>query len=272
VIRLAGMTSIFPDMTLDEGIAALKRYGYDGLEARVEWGHKSGIEASLSASERADVRKKVEDAGLEICAIATSVRAAEADDAARAKHMKDLETYIDLAADLGAKYVRTFGGQRPRDRDLKYIVDYVVAAYQSVLPRAEDRGVVVLMETHDDWSHSSEVAAVVERVNHPNLKVLWDIMHPQRMMEKPEETFNVIGALTRHLHAHDGTYPEGGTRVQMAPLGEGIFDHATPLRLLQQAGFDGYFSVEIIHAPGSEHDAEGVLKQYAAAFRAMVGR
>ncbi|NPV07715.1 MAG: sugar phosphate isomerase/epimerase [Anaerolineae bacterium] len=272
MIRLAGMTSIFPDMTLDEGLAALKRYGYEGLEARVEWGHRSGIEASLSPTERADVRKKVEDAGLTVCAIATGVRAAEADEEARAKHMRDLVTYVDLAADLGAPYVRTFGGQRPRDRELKYVIDYVVEAYRSVLSRAADRGVVVLMETHDDWSHSSEVAAVVERVDHPNLKVLWDIMHPQRMMEKPEETFSVIGALTRHLHAHDGIYPAGGSRVQMVPLGEGVFDHATPLRLLQEAGFDGYFSVEVIHAPGSQHDAEGVLRQYAEAFRRMVGR
>jgi hypothetical protein len=39
MIRLAGMTSIFPDWTLAEGIAALKRHGYDALEARVEWRH-----------------------------------------------------------------------------------------------------------------------------------------------------------------------------------------------------------------------------------------
>lgn len=272
MIRLAGMTSIFPDMTLEEGLAALSRYGYDGLEARVEWKHRSGIEASLTAAQRAEVRKKVEGAGLEICAVATGVRAAEGDAELRGKHMRDLDTYIDLAADLGAKYVRTFGGPRPRDRELKYVIDYVVDAYSSVLDHAVDRSVVVLMETHDDWSHSSEVAAVVERVSHPNLKVLWDIMHPQRMMEKPPETFGVIGHLTRHLHAHDAVYPNGGTRVEMVPLGEGVFDHATPLQLLDEAGFDGYFSVEVIHAPGSEHDAESVLRQYAEAFRAMMGR
>ncbi|NLT42085.1 MAG: sugar phosphate isomerase/epimerase [Anaerolineae bacterium] len=271
MIRLAGMTSIFPDLTLEEGLAALSRHGYQGLEARVEWKHRSGIEASLTAAQRAEVRRKVEDAGLTVCAVATSVRAAEGDPEARAKHMRDLDGYIDLAADLGAQYVRTFGGPRPRDRELKYVVDYVVEAYSSVLDHAADRSVVVLMETHDDWSHSSEVAAVVERVNHPNLKVLWDIMHPQRMMEKPAETFGVIGHLTRHLHAHDGVYPEGGTRMEMRPLGEGVFDHATPLRLLDEAGFDGFFSVEVIHAPGSDHDAEGVLRQYSEAFRRIMG-
>ena len=44
-------------------------------------------------------------------------------------------------------------------------------------------------------------------------------------------------------------------------LGQGVFDHSTPWRLLEAAGYDGYFSIEVIHAPGSDHDAEGVLKQ-----------
>ena len=272
MVRLAGMTSIFPDWSLDEALVALRRYGYEGLEPRVEWNHKSGIEAGLSAAERAEVRRKVEDAGLVVCAVATSVRSAEADPDARARQMEDLRRYIDLAADLGAKYVRTFGGQRPRDRELKYVIDYVAEAYLSVMPRAADRGVVVLMETHDDWCHSSEVRAVVEQVDHPNLRVLWDIMHPQRLMEEPEETFRAIGHLTAHLHAHDGIYPSGGQHVQVVGLGEGVFDHATPVRLLEESGFDGFFSVEVIHAPGSEHDAEAVLRQYAAAFREMTGR
>jgi len=270
MIRLAGMTSIFPDWTLDDGLAALKRYGYEGLEVRVEWGHKAGIEAGLSARDRAEIRKKVEDAGLTVCAIATGVHSAEGDDEKRAEHMEDLRRYIDLAADLGAGYVRTFGGQRPRDRELKYIVDYVVESYLSVLGQAAGRGVTVLMETHDDWSHSSEVRAVVEQANHANLRVLWDIMHPQRMMEKPEETFATIGHLTKHVHAHDGIYPKGGKHTEVVALGKGVFDHATPLRLLKQAGFDGYFSVEVIHNSGSEHDADGVLRQYAEAFRSMV--
>ena len=43
--------------------------------------------------------------------------------------------------------------------------------------------------------------------------------------------------------------------------------HATPLNMLKDAGFGGYFSVEVIHAPGSGHDADGVLANYAKVFR-----
>jgi len=268
MIKLATMSSVCPDWNLEETIAGMKRHGYQGLEPRVEWSHASGIEAELSAEGRAEVRKQMEGEGLEICCIATSVRMAAPEPENQAKHVEDLKKYIELAADLGCPQIRTFGGQRGRDRELAAIVDYVVEGYMKALPMAADAGVTVLMETHDDWSCSAPVRAVVEQAGHPNLKILWDIMHPQRMLEKPEETFQVVGEYTRHLHAHDGSYVNG--KMQTGPLGEGAIDHAVPLQLLNEAGFSGYFSVEVIHAPGSDHDAEGVLKQYGEQFREIM--
>ena len=55
-----------------------------------------------------------------------------------------------------------------------------------------------------------------------------------------------------------------------AILGSGLFDHAIPLRLLSEAGFSGYFLVEVIHKPGSAHDADAVSAQYAEQFQAIV--
>jgi hypothetical protein len=43
-VKIATMTSVCPDWTLDEIIAGMLRHGYTGLEARVEWQHASGIE------------------------------------------------------------------------------------------------------------------------------------------------------------------------------------------------------------------------------------
>jgi len=253
MIELSTMSSVCPDWTLDEVLAGMKRHGYKGLEPRVEWEHKCGIEADLSAAARAEVRDKVAGEGLEICCLATSVRMATADEQARAGHVEDLRKYIDLAHDLGCPLIRTFGGRRSQEIQLAAVVEYVAEGYRQVVDQAADAGVTVLMETHDDWCCSASVRAVVETVDHPNVRALWDIMHPQRMMEKPAETFLAIGELTRHLHAHDGSYIDG--KMHTGPLGQGAIDHAEPLALLQEFGFSGYFSVEVIHAPGSDHDA-----------------
>ena len=135
----------------------------------------------------------MEDEGLEICCIATGARMAVPDAAERAGHVEDLKKYIDLAADLGCGLVRVFGGQRDRGREWTAVVDYVVEGFEQVLPAAAERGVTLLLETHDDWCCSAPVRAVVERAGHPNLQVLWDFMHTQRVLEEPAESFQTAG-------------------------------------------------------------------------------
>ena len=71
------------------------------------------------------------------------------------------------------------------------------------------------------------------------------------------------------MTAPDGQIVDGKLQVSEM-LGDGLFDHEIPLRLLSEAGFNGYFSVEVIHKPGSEHDADGVLRQYAEQFQAIM--
>lgn len=269
MFRLAVMSSVCPDWDLETITAAMRRHGYQGLEPRVEWGHACGIEADLSPARRREVRARLEGEELAISCIATGARLAAPDPQERARHVESLMRYIDLAGDLGCPWVRTFGGPRARDQEPAAVVEYVAEGYRPLLAQAEARGVTLLLETHDDWSCAAPVRAVVEQVGHPRLRVLWDFMHPQRMMERPEETFLAIGPLTEYLHGHDGIYSEGG-RMQIVGLGQGVIDHAGPLRLLAGAGFAGYFSVEVIHQRQKPHDAEGVMRQYAEGFRELV--
>ena len=126
----------------------------------------------------------------------------------------------------------------------------------------------MLFETHDDWCSTAPVRAVIETVDNQRLQVLWDFMHPQRVLETPEESFLAVGMLTRHTHAHDGHYVDGKIQV-LSRLGDGVIDHATPLQLLKRAQFAGYVSLEVIHAKGSDHDADAVLCQYAEALREL---
>ena len=192
MIKLATMSSVCPDWTLDQVVEGMQRHGYQGFEPRVEWGHASGIEATLTARERERIRARMEGEGLEICCIASGARMAAADPAERAGHVEEVKKYIDLAADLGCSRVRVFGGERDRRRELMAVVDYVVEGFAQVLPAAESRGVTLLLETHDEWCASAPVRAVVEQTGSPHLRVLWDFMHPQRELEKVEESFQVL--------------------------------------------------------------------------------
>lgn len=265
MVKLSTMTSVCPDWTVAEIVEGMLKHGYEGLEPRVGWGHKAGLELDSSSSDRDGARAKLEAAGLRVCCVATGARFATEDPSELAGYIEEAKKGIDLAADLGAPVVRTFGGQRGKGQ-LLGIVNRTAEAYKQVMDHAAERGVTVMLETHDEWCVSAQVRSVVERVNHPNMAVLWDFMHTQRFMERTEETMATIGSLTRHIHAHDGRYRENGTALDTVDLGQGELDHETPLRLLNEIGYDGYFSVEVIHKPGSDHDADGTLKNYAEGF------
>jgi sugar phosphate isomerase/epimerase len=260
------MTSVCPDWDLPTIVEGMLRHGYVGLEPRVGWGHRAGLETDLSPAARAEARRRLEDAGLAVCCVASGARFAATAPAERRASLAETRRCIELAADLGCPLVRTFGGPRSEPWQLHHYVEHVVEGYREVLPEASAAGVTLLLETHDDWSASAPVRAVVERVGHERCAVLWDLLHPMRVMERPEVTFQNLSALTRHLHVHDYDYgPDGRSRA--AALGEGLYDHEPPLRLLADAGFSGYASVEIIHGRGTEHDADGVLGQYAGKLR-----
>ena len=260
---LATMSSVCPDWTLKEVVEGMKRHGYKGFEPRVEWGHASGVEADMSADARAETKRSFADEGLEICCIATGVRMAAPDESERAQHIEDLRRYIELAADLGCPFIRTFGGQRAGG-ELSPVVEYTAAGYAQIV----DEGSVRRCDSADGNARRlvppAPVRAVVEMVNHDREGQRGTSCTRSRVMERPAETFANLGDITLHTHAHDGAIVDG--RMQVGALGEGIIDHATPLKLLEEAGFSGYFSVEVIRKPGSDHDADGVLANYAEVF------
>lgn len=268
MIKLATMTSVCPDWTLDQIIEGMHAHGYEGLEPRIGWNHACGVEPSMTPKERDGARSKVENAGLKFVCVSTGARFATVDPAELKKHLEDTRAAMDLAADLGAPYVRTFGGDRGKG-EFHFILQRTADAYRKILDHAEARGVTVLMETHDDWCVSAQVRAVIEAVAHPRLAALWDIMHPQRYKEHPKETMVNLGPHTRHLHAHDARFDEESQKMITVALDAGVLDYVTPLKLLSDAGFDGYLSLEIIHKRGTPHDADATLKQNAEGFRAI---
>ncbi len=71
MVKLSTMTSVCPDWKVDEIVEGMQRNGYLGLEPRVGWGHKAGLELDTSAADRDVARAKLEDAGFRFSCVAT---------------------------------------------------------------------------------------------------------------------------------------------------------------------------------------------------------
>lgn len=242
-MNYAFMSFSCPELTLDEILALARRFGYDGVEPRIQSEHKHGLELGTSANVRRQARAKAEATGVALCCIATSCR--YADPAAADENVERTHGAIDLAADVGAPRIRVFGGQIPEGVPRAQAVELLARSLGAVADHAAERGVIVCMETHDDWCDPAHVADVIRRVDHPAIAVNWDIMHPVRSANSTiDAAFEALRPWIRHVHFHDGKDTDEG--LKLCPIGEGKIDHKRAVELLSADGYDGFLSGEWI--------------------------
>jgi sugar phosphate isomerase/epimerase len=242
-LKYAFMSFSCPQASLDEMLAMARRYGYDGIEPRIDAGHTHGIEPNIAGSVRQQIQQKALDAVVALCCIATSIHFANP--AEQADQIEQARIRIDLAGDLGAPRLRVFGGPIPQGTSREQAIDLIADSLEQIATQAAERNVVVCMETHDDWCNPMHVAEVMKRVDHPAIGVNWDIMHPVRQGgTNMDHAFQILKPWIRHVHFHDGLLKPDP--VVLKPVGEGKVDHQRAVQLLKEMNYDGYLSGEWI--------------------------
>ncbi len=249
------MTSVCPSLSMAELVDTARRYGYEGIEFRTEWDHAHGLELDSTKEKRKECRSMLADGGLEASCVATSVRFNTEDKSERDKQQDTLKAYIELAADIGAPCIRTFGDPVPEPPHDEHqgLTERILAceaeSYAAVDGFADQHGVTVLIETHTNML-GQYCATVLERAGAQNLGVLWHIGHHLKRGQSVDEAWSFIEGHVKHLHfrADDERYD---------------MDNRRTFELLKAEGFKGYFSLEVI----DPDDSEAVLGLHVRKFR-----
>ncbi|MGW2838005.1 sugar phosphate isomerase/epimerase family protein [Streptomyces sp. NPDC001493] len=222
-MKLAFSTLGVPGTPIDEVVRLAVEHGYQGVELRAH--PEEPVNPGIPATERARVVAEFEKAGVEILTVAGYVRvAAEGDDEAVVAQVAEL---VELAHDLGAPYVRVFpggGDQDPETADATAARRLGAAA-----PHAADLGVTVLLETHDSHRAGAEAARVTGTVGHPNVGVIWDVMHTWLSGENPVDSQLVLAPYLGYVQVKDIASAEDTTPLA---LGEGVLPLAECLDTL----------------------------------------
>lgn len=238
-MKYAFMSFSTPDLSLSQMLEVADRYGYDGIEPRLDASHAHGVEVLTGKLEREAIRNQCSSSGIPIVCLAASIRYADPNTSALA--IQETHERIDLAGDVGAPRIRVFGGKIGAGLDRAAAVDLLVSCLGAVADHAAERGVTLCLETHDDWCNPADVASVLSRVNNPAVAANWDIMHPVKSAGvSMRDAYLTLAPWVKHVHFHDGT-SEG-----LVPIGTGLIDHRLAIQLLAEAGYDGYLSGEWI--------------------------
>ena len=222
---LAFSTLGCPAWNLDQILHGAVEYGYDAVELR---GYQSELDlpkaAPFTPENRRETRQRFADAGIALCCVSSSGVVAQG-------NLDHVKTHCALAHDLGCPLVRIFGGH-PESPAV------AVENLRAFGDAAQEAGVALVLETHDDFSTGASVAALLNEAAHPAVFSLWDLHHPYRQGEPIEQTHRLMAPTLKHVHVKDGL---PGTYTL---LGEGDIPLFPMLDLILGAGYTGSISLE----------------------------
>ncbi len=156
--------------------------------------------------------------------------------------------YIDLAKNLNVKGVRVFAGESPQEFQNELIsdIDGIVKGIKKLCEYAKNKNVEIWLETHSELSTGKLCKEVLDGVNMPNLKIIWDVLHSIEYKEDIYDTIAYLGDKIVHIHFKDAVPPEDMNMCQYVhtDLGVGIMAFDEVISELKAMNFDGYLSLE----------------------------
>ena len=168
-----------------------------------------------------------------------------------------LSDFLRASARLGAKVARAImstilcGDRRPLAGGWEARLEAVAARLREVLPLAQDLGLSLALENHQDATTDDFIRLYEMSGMSPAFGVTLDTGNPLSVGEEPVEAARRLAPLIRHVHLKDYTIhfaPEGYRLVRCA-AGKGVIDFPTILDIVSRNGHHVTPGIEIAAQP-----------------------
>lgn len=233
-----------PEWTFAKILAEADRLGYGGIELRGIQGEMDLTKCpELQGTRLAETRRDIAALGLVITDLGASSNMHQKDPGERARQLDEGRRFIDLAARLGAPYVRMFGDRVPEGESRADVLKRVADGFRQMADHARGAGVVVLIESHGDFTGSADLEQILTSVDSDAFALLWDAHHTfVSGAESPAATWKRLGRFVRHTHLKDSR-PAGDERRYVL-TGTGEVPVKEQVAVLARGGYKGFYGFE----------------------------
>lgn len=224
------------DQASQHGFAALELRGILSEMDLPKSPQFTGAKLKESLKDLAALDLKISDLG-------ASSRLGEPDATKRKAQIDEARRFIDLAHELKSPYVRVFGGKLGQSQTMEEATKLIVAGFRELHDHAKGSGVTLLIESHDEFTTSESLLAILKGANLPTAALLWDAHHTfVTGKEQPAETFKQLGKFSRHTHLKDSKPAEKDRRYVLTGTGEVPVKET--VKTLVKGGYRGYYCFE----------------------------
>ena len=249
-MKLAFSSVACPGWSLATMVEKAKEYGYQGIELRGLEGQMHLPLAPQLASNPRKIAHLMRETGVELICLSSSAAFHMPDAKEVADNKAQVREYIELASKLECPYVRVFGSEIPR---LKFwILGYerreavlarIADALRDLAEYAARNRVTLLIENSGDFTDSNAIWYLVDAVNSPGLRCLWNPLNARLRNERPTRSIPRLGRMIGLVHVSDGKFVGGGFEGY-TPLGKGDVEIHRLLQLLKGIGYRGHLCVD----------------------------
>lgn len=255
-MKIAICNETFKDWPFDKAFAFAREVGYTGIEFAPFTINKNAYE--ISPEKRAEVRKQVEDAGLQSIGLhwllafteGYYLTSSEAD--VRQRTSEYLQELARLCRDLGGT-ILVLGSPAQRnllpgvshDQAMEYAAEVIRGATDVMQQCGVTLAVEPLSPAEGDFLRTADLGVkLVEMVDSPNCRLHLDV---KAMSSEEKPVIDIIRDCAEymvHFHAND---------ENCRGPGMGEIDFVPILQTLKDVGYDGWVSVEVFdYEPGVE--------------------
>jgi len=223
------------------------QHGFSAIELRGVGGNLDLPALPLFAADRIEqTKQEIRSSKLQIACVSSSAQMYVEDPAKRAKELADARRFIDLAAALGAPYVRVFGGKAESDKSPMPSDDTkarVAAGLRELGKYAGPLKVTVIIESHDHFTSSATLKDVLRSADSEHVGLLWDAHHTfATSNEDPEFTVHQLGPWIRHTHLKDSV--GSGEDRKYVLTGRGNVPIKRQIEALRSINYKGFYCFE----------------------------
>lgn len=241
------------DWDLPTLIANCELTGFMGVELRTQ--HAHGVETSLSASQRAEVKKRFADSPVTCLGYGSNFEYHSTDTEVLQKNIEETKRYLKLCKDIGASGIKVKPNGIPEEVPKEKTIAQIAEALNEVGRYASDLGQLVRVEVHGKESQKiPNMKAIFEQVTEKSVRICWNCNDQDLLPPGLEENFN---SLKKWF----------GDTVHIRELNVGEYPYQQLMDLFVDIKYKGWILLE---ARTNPEDRIAAMKEQLDVFNAMV--
>jgi len=237
-------------------LSVCKNVGISPIELRTS--HKHGVEPTISKDERAEVKKRFADYGVQLWGCGSVCEFQSPDPAVVEKNIETCKSFVQLVSDLGGKGVKVRPNGLPKGVPIEKTLEQIGKSLIPCGKAAADAGLEIWVEVHGNGSqHPPYIKTIMETCGLPNVGCTWNSNPTDIVNGSIAEYFHLLRPWIKSCHIHE-LYAEQNKQVLK------WYPYRELFRLMRETGYDRVTEIEVGKTPADAASGEEMLRYYKA--------